>query len=300
MVGDVEEENSRLANMKLSLEDSCEQVRKRFFFIRLLTHSFTKTLNTDTERLFDPNWSQFQTINISMCSFVFKVKSNILDKTNDIKQLREQIRKLDERLNCEMQVQSTQKFKWKDLYWQHQFSTDSFVVETLHPDCQREFSVCFCVGAGPRGTRLGRRDGVSWESSETSWEEGELWLRRGCATAEGSAATVSYLLYLLLLSVQLLTAGTRGHYKAPSFSNVRKTKIVWCFGSLCWFFLRYHLVLQETNEERRTVANNLASVFTTAANHLSIIEVILLYLFISSPIVYLMYTVKKKKGINAI
>lgn len=59
-------------------------------------------------------------------------------------------------------------------------------------------------------------------------------------------------------------------------------------------------MLQETNEERRTVANNLASVFTTAANHLSIIEVISLYLFISSPIVYLMYTVKKKKGINGI
>lgn len=87
------------------------------------------------------------------------------------------------------------------------------------------------------------------------------------------------------------------HYKVPSFWNVR---IVWCFGSPCCLFLRYHLVLQETNEERRTVANNLASVFTTAANHLSIIEVILFYLFISSPIVYLMYTVKKKKGINAI
>uniref|UniRef100_A0A674MUR3 Kinetochore protein NDC80 n=1 Tax=Takifugu rubripes TaxID=31033 RepID=A0A674MUR3_TAKRU len=35
---------------------------------------------------------------------------------------------------------------------------------------------------------------------------------------------------------------------------------------------QYHLVLQETNEERRTVANNMASVFTTAANHLSITE----------------------------
>lgn len=64
-----------------------------------------------------------------MCSFVFKVKSNILDKTNDIKQLREQIRKLDERLDCEMQVQSTQKFKSKDFYWQHQLSIDAFVVE---------------------------------------------------------------------------------------------------------------------------------------------------------------------------
>lgn len=36
---------------------------------------------------------------------------------------------------------------------------------------------------------------------------------------------------------------------------------------------RHHLVLQETNEERRTVANNLMSVFTTAANHVSTSEV---------------------------
>ncbi|KAM9810614.1 kinetochore protein NDC80 homolog [Neosynchiropus ocellatus] len=35
---------------------------------------------------------------------------------------------------------------------------------------------------------------------------------------------------------------------------------------------QYHLVVQETNEGRRTVANNLASVFTAAANHLSITE----------------------------
>ncbi|KAM3867479.1 kinetochore protein NDC80 homolog [Diretmus argenteus] len=35
---------------------------------------------------------------------------------------------------------------------------------------------------------------------------------------------------------------------------------------------QYNLVLQETKEERRTVANNLASVFTTAANHLAVVE----------------------------
>ncbi|KAL7391452.1 hypothetical protein ABVT39_009460 [Epinephelus coioides] len=57
LVSDVEEENARLANMKLSLEESCEQVN-----------------------------------------------SNILDKSNDLKQLREQIRKLDERLDSDMQV----------------------------------------------------------------------------------------------------------------------------------------------------------------------------------------------------
>lgn len=35
---------------------------------------------------------------------ICKVNSNAIDKSNDIKQLREQIRKLDERLDCEMQV----------------------------------------------------------------------------------------------------------------------------------------------------------------------------------------------------
>lgn len=39
---------------------------------------------------------------MSVC--VSKVNSNIMDKSNDIKQLREQIRKLDERLDCDMQV----------------------------------------------------------------------------------------------------------------------------------------------------------------------------------------------------
>lgn len=39
-----------------------------------------------------------------MSSCGFKVNSNIMDKSNDMKQLREQIRKLDERLDCEMQV----------------------------------------------------------------------------------------------------------------------------------------------------------------------------------------------------
>ncbi|XP_037535999.1 kinetochore protein NDC80 homolog [Nematolebias whitei] len=35
---------------------------------------------------------------------------------------------------------------------------------------------------------------------------------------------------------------------------------------------KYHLVLQETIEEKRIVANNLTSIFTTAANHLSVTE----------------------------
>lgn len=38
-----------------------------------------------------------------MC--VFKVNSNIMDKSNDLKQMREQIRKVDERLDSDMQVE---------------------------------------------------------------------------------------------------------------------------------------------------------------------------------------------------
>lgn len=40
----------------------------------------------------------------NMCADIFKVNSNTMDKSNDIKQLREQIRKLDEHLDCEIQV----------------------------------------------------------------------------------------------------------------------------------------------------------------------------------------------------
>lgn len=37
--------------------------------------------------------------------------------------------------------------------------------------------------------------------------------------------------------------------------------------------IRYHLVLQETKEESRLVANNLTHVFSAAVNHLDIVEV---------------------------
>lgn len=39
-----------------------------------------------------------------VCVYVFKVNSIIFDKSNDLKQLREQIRKVDERLDSDMQV----------------------------------------------------------------------------------------------------------------------------------------------------------------------------------------------------
>ncbi|TKS78612.1 Kinetochore protein NDC80 -like protein [Collichthys lucidus] len=134
LVSDVEEENSRLANMKLSLDESCEQVN-----------------------------------------------SNIMDKSNDIKQLREQIRKLDERLDCDMQELAREEEGWAE----------------------------------------------EMESVENHRKLLEKKVNHGYDEA-----------------VQQLKAAQQ----------------------------QYHLVLQETNEERRTVANNLASVFTTATNHLSITE----------------------------
>ncbi|XP_068559668.1 kinetochore protein NDC80 homolog [Cebidichthys violaceus] len=134
LISDVEEENSRLANMKLSLEESSEQVN-----------------------------------------------SNLLDKSNDLKQLREQIRKLDERLDSDMQELAQEEQDW---------AAEMETVENHRTTLEKK---------------------VNYGYDE---------------------------------SVQHLKAAQQ----------------------------QYHLVLQETNEERRTVANNLASVFTTAANHLSITE----------------------------
>ncbi|KAK5871115.1 hypothetical protein PBY51_004013 [Eleginops maclovinus] len=134
MVGEVEEENSRFTNMKLSLEEFYEQVG-----------------------------------------------SNILDKSNDLKNLKEQIRKVDERLDSDMQEWAQEEQDW---------------------------------------------------AAEMESEENHRKLLQ---------KKVNY-----------------GYDEA-----VQQLKLAQ---------QQYHLVLQETNEERRTVANNLASVFTTAANHLSITE----------------------------
>ncbi|KAG7223440.1 hypothetical protein INR49_015543 [Caranx melampygus] len=134
LISDVEEENSRLANMNLSLEESCEQLN-----------------------------------------------SNILDKSNDLKQLKEQVRKLDERLESDMQELAQAEEDWA----------------------------------------------AEMESVENHRKLLEKKVNYGYDEA-----------------VQQLKAAQQ----------------------------QYHLVLQETNEERRTVANNLASVFTTAANHLSTTE----------------------------
>ncbi|KAJ8414454.1 hypothetical protein AAFF_G00053240 [Aldrovandia affinis] len=134
MISHVDEELSRLANKKLSLEEAVEQVT-----------------------------------------------SIVADKTNDIKQLKEKIRRLDEQLEYDMQESAREEDKWA----------------------------------------------TALESMEN---------------------------HKKLLEKRV----TEGYDHA-----VEQLKAVQ---------QQYHLVLQETNEERRTVANNLHSVFTTATNHMSIVE----------------------------
>lgn len=83
-----------------------------------------------------------------MCAYIFKVNSNTMDKSNDIKQLREQIRKLDERLDCEIQV------RYATANVESHVQTSCVLARAfLH------------VGAGPRGAGLGRGDGVCGEPS---------------------------------------------------------------------------------------------------------------------------------------
>lgn len=89
LVSDVEEENSRLTNTNLSLEESCEEVNLTFMFL-ILWYLF------------------FADFHLSFISFCvcnpIQLNSNICDKSNDLKQLREQIRKLEEQLDSDMQV----------------------------------------------------------------------------------------------------------------------------------------------------------------------------------------------------
>ncbi|KAF7652995.1 hypothetical protein LDENG_00088960 [Lucifuga dentata] len=120
-------------------------------------------------------------MNLSLEESSDQVNSNIIDKSNDLKQLREQIRKLDERLDQDMQELAREEQEW---------ATEVESVENHRKLLEKK---------------------VNYGYDE---------------------------------SVQQLKAAQQ----------------------------QYHLVLQETNEERRTVVSNLASVFTTAANHLAIIE----------------------------
>ncbi|KAM9391925.1 kinetochore protein NDC80 homolog [Pholidichthys leucotaenia] len=125
--------------------------------------------------------SRLANTNLSLEGSCEQVNSNIMDKSNDLKQLREQIRKLDELLGCDMQELAREEQDWA----------------------------------------------AEMESIEN---------------------------HRKLLEKKI----TYGYDEA--MQHLKETQ------------QQYHLVVQETNEERRTVANNLVSVFTTAANHLAISE----------------------------
>ncbi|XP_051797492.1 kinetochore protein NDC80 homolog [Acanthochromis polyacanthus] len=125
--------------------------------------------------------SQLTNAKLSLEESCEQVNFNITDKSNDVKRLREQMRKLDERLDSDMQESAREEQEWA----------------------------------------------AEMESVENHRKLLEKKVNYGYDEA-----------------VQQLKAAQQ----------------------------EYHLVLQETNEERRTVANNLVSVFSTAADHLSITE----------------------------
>ncbi|XP_061088120.1 kinetochore protein NDC80 homolog isoform X1 [Conger conger] len=129
----------------------------------------------------DEELSRLTNKKLSLEEAVEQVNFNLADKTNDLKQLKEKIRRLDEQLEYDTQESAREEKKW---------STDL-------------------------------------ESMEN---------------------------HKRLLEKRV----TEGYDNA-----VEQLKAVQ---------QQYHLVLQETNEERRTVANNLFGVFSTATNHLSIVE----------------------------
>lgn len=161
-----------------------------------------------------------------------------MDKSNDIKQLREQIRKLDEQLDCEMQVLYPTK------------------THTLGSELMCQWATFTCLRlrrSWPGRKRVGRRRWSLWRTIASSWRR--RWIM-------GTTRPCSNWRQRNNSEWRALTAHVPGISAAAGWFDSRGPAL-----------LRYHLVLQETNEERRTVANNLASVFTTAANHLSITEV---------------------------
>lgn len=80
-----------------------------------------------------------------------------MDKSNDLKQIREQIRKLDEQLDTDMQVRL---FLYK--------KNETFVL-----DMQCLMIRYASVEVGPRGAGLGSRDGVCREPPQASREESQ-------------------------------------------------------------------------------------------------------------------------------
>lgn len=148
----MEEENSQLAHMKLSLEESCEQVTSS---VLTMSHCCCMLEQRGKKK----------------CIFVFKVNSNILDKSNDLKQLREQIGKLDEQLDSGMQVKPSQicplhcdssAHKLKEAFCFSVYYCVLFIPCAL--------SLCVCVRRSwTKMRRAGRRRSSRWRTIVSSW-----------------------------------------------------------------------------------------------------------------------------------
>lgn len=125
--------------------------------------------------------------------------------------------------------------------------------------CKWEISTCLCLSRSwPERSRVGQRRWSLWRTIASSWRR--RWT----------------------MGTMRLCSNWRQHNNSEWRSlnvcvPVISAAAEWV-DSCSHALLRHHLVLQETNEERRTVANNLASVFTTAAQHLSTSEVNLSWL----------------------
>lgn len=148
LIGDMEEENSQLAHMKLSLEESCEQVTSS-----VLTMSQCCCKLEQRGKTF------------YLC--FFKVNSNILDKSNDLKQLREQIGKLDEQLDSGMQVKPSQICPLHCDSSAHKLK-EAFCFSVYH--CVFFYTLCVCVRRSwTKMRRAGRRRSSRWRTIVSSW-----------------------------------------------------------------------------------------------------------------------------------
>lgn len=120
--------------------------------------------------------------------------------------------------------------------------------------CKQEIFACLCLSRSwPERNRAGQRRWSLWRTIASSWRR--RWI----------------------MAMTRLCNNWRQH--SNSEWRPLTTLVLVIPAAAGWFdscghaLLRHHLVLQETNEERRTVASNLTSVFTTATNHVSTSEV---------------------------
>lgn len=107
------------------------------------------------------------------------------------------------------------------------------------------------VGNGTRGWKVGSWGGLCWNPQEALGKERNagMWGSRG--GMQSCPTTVS--IFFPLYSSKYVTC--RSHFTYLNFST------------------RYHVVVQETNEEQRMVNKNLTEIFSYAADHLVTVEV---------------------------